>query len=46
MEVKCVKCGNNVELDISKAIDENGEVFLCPHCGLTFRYAEKIKLGR
>ena len=26
MEVKCIRCGNNVKIDISKAIDENGEV--------------------
>ena len=41
MEVKCVRCGNNVKIDISKATDENGEVFLCPHCGFQFRFTEK-----
>jgi len=41
MEVKCVKCGGDVKIDISNAIDENGEVFICHHCGMIFRYAEK-----
>ena len=41
MEVKCIRCGNNVKIDISKAIDENGEIFLCTHCDFHFRYTEK-----
>ena len=39
--VKCVNCGNEVKVDISSAIDENGEVFVCPNCEQTFRFAEK-----
>lgn len=39
--IKCVRCGRDTEIDISKAIDENGEVFKCKHCGLEFRYAKK-----
>jgi uncharacterized protein YbaR (Trm112 family) len=37
--VKCPKCDKNIEIDISKAIDEFGEVFLCKNCGCHFRYA-------
>lgn len=40
-KVKCVKCGSENEIDISKAIDENGEVFICPNCGQKFRYTHK-----
>lgn len=39
--VKCVKCGHETSIDISKAIDANGEVFRCEHCGYPFRYAKK-----
>ena len=39
--VKCVKCGAENEMDISKALDEDGEVFRCEHCGYPFRYADK-----
>lgn len=39
--IKCVHCGSDVEINIAKAIDEDGEVFKCPHCGRKFRYAEK-----
>ena len=38
--VKCVKCGNNVEIDIAKAVDEDGEEFRCPNCGFIFRYVK------
>ncbi len=39
--VKCLKCGQNVEINIANAIDENGEEFRCPVCGFLFRYAKK-----
>lgn len=39
--IKCVFCGNETEIDIANAIDEDGEVFTCEHCGKPFRYAEK-----
>jgi predicted RNA-binding Zn-ribbon protein involved in translation (DUF1610 family) len=39
--VKCVNCGGDVEINIAKAVDENGEEFQCPNCGFIFRYAEK-----
>ena len=41
-KIKCAKCGNEVEIDISKALDEEGEVFSCPHCKQKFRYTDKI----
>ena len=40
-KVKCIKCGTYVEINIANAQDENGEVFICPNCGQTFRYAKK-----
>ena len=39
--VKCGKCGNDVEINIAKAVDEHGEEFICPTCGFIFRYTEK-----
>jgi len=39
--VKCPKCNCDVEIDISHAITDDGEVFCCPTCGYYFRYAEK-----
>lgn len=36
---RCPKCKNLTNVDISKAIDEEGEVFICYHCGWKFRYA-------
>lgn len=39
--IKCVKCGYDVVINISNAIDENGEVFVCPNCGQKFRYVDK-----
>ena len=37
--ISCPICKQNVTIDISKAIDEEGEVFECPHCNSDFRYA-------
>ena len=39
--IKCVNCGADVEINISKALDEEGEVFKCPNCGNLIRYCEK-----
>ena len=39
--VKCPKCGQDTEINIAKAVDEEGEVFKCEHCGFHFRYTEK-----
>ena len=38
---KCINCNNDVEIDIAKAIDEEGEVFHCPCCGFIFSYTDK-----
>lgn len=40
-KVKCFGCGNDVEIDIAKAIDEEGETFRCPSCGQIFRFVDK-----
>lgn len=39
--IKCPKCKADVEINISKAVDELGEVFKCPKCRYEFRYALK-----
>lgn len=39
-KIKCPKCNNLVEIDIAKAVDEEGECFLCSNCGFIFRYVE------
>ena len=33
-KIICPKCGSEITVDISKAIDENGEIFLCKNCKL------------
>lgn len=38
MKIVCPKCGEPQWIDISNAIDEDGETFLCPHCKWKFRY--------
>jgi predicted RNA-binding Zn-ribbon protein involved in translation (DUF1610 family) len=38
-KIKCPKCNSNIEINVSKAVDEFGEVFLCKNCGYGFRYA-------
>ena len=39
--VKCIQCGHDVEINIAKAVDENGEEFRCPKCGFIFRYTKE-----
>ena len=39
--VNCVKCKHEVEINLSNATDENGEVFKCPNCGYKFRYVKE-----
>lgn len=39
--MKCVRCDNDVTLNIAMAVDEEGEVFRCPCCGFVFRFTEK-----
>ena len=40
--VNCPKCNKSIEIDISKAIDELGEVYMCPNCKWKLRYTDKI----
>ena len=39
--IKCPHCNKPVTIDISKAIDEEGEVYICKHCREKFRYIEQ-----
>ena len=39
--VKCPKCQKEVKIDLTNAVDEEGEVFKCPYCNYEFRYALK-----
>ena len=39
IKVPCPKCSHSVDIDIKKAVDEHGEVFICPNCKFKFRYA-------
>lgn len=39
--VKCPVCHTEVEINIAKAVDEEGEVFYCKNCGQVFRYTDK-----
>ena len=41
MVIECPKCKGEVPLDVRKAIDEEGEVYLCPHCKWQFRYTPR-----
>lgn len=36
--IKCPKCKKDVQIDISKSISEDGEVYRCPYCLFDFRY--------
>lgn len=40
-EIKCPKCNREVEINISNAIDENAESYMCPHCHFIFRFCNK-----
>lgn len=40
-KVKCIKCGEDVTINIANAQDEDGEVFRCPNCGQVFRFTHK-----
>lgn len=41
MKIICPRCGKETEFFINEAVDENGEVFACKHCGYHFRYTDK-----
>ena len=37
--VNCPNCKEPVKINISKAVDEEGEVYICSKCHKSFRYA-------
>lgn len=37
--IQCPRCKEEVSVDIRRAVDEHGEVFVYSHCGFQFRYA-------
>ena len=39
--IKCPKCQKDIKIDITKALDPDGELYRCPHCGYAFRYTER-----
>ena len=39
--IKCPKCQEDVTINISESISEDGEVFICPKCGYKFRYVKE-----
>ena len=39
--IKCPKCQEDITLDIANSVSDDGEVFMCPHCGWKLRYTEK-----
>lgn len=40
-KINCPFCGHLVEINIAKAVDEDGEEFICDSCRQIFRYAPK-----
>lgn len=41
IKVNCPKCNAEVEINLSKAIDELGEVYECTNCKFHFRFVDK-----
>lgn len=39
--IKCPRCKTDVDIDISRAIDMDGEIFRCDNCGFPFMYTEE-----
>lgn len=37
--INCPNCGEPNDINIAKAVDSEGEVFMCTKCKKTFRYA-------
>ena len=37
-KIKCPKCKHEVEILLSNAVDELGEVYRCSNCGYEFRF--------
>ena len=40
-KITCPKCGKEISISLTNALDENGEVFRCPHCKWPVRYTLK-----
>lgn len=40
-KINCPKCNYPVEINIAKALDEDAETYLCPHCSFIFRYVDE-----
>ena len=41
IKINCPKCKKETDINISDAVDEEGEVFICKHCGYHFRFATR-----
>ena len=41
IKIKCPVCKTEIEINIANAIDEEGEVYICPNCNQVFRYTDK-----
>ena len=37
-KINCPKCNKEITINIAKAVDENGEEFICTNCGYIIRY--------
>ena len=38
IKVNCPKCDAEVEIDMTKAVDESGEIYICPCCKFKFLF--------
>ena len=41
IKINCPKCKKETDINIMDAVDEEGEVFKCKHCGYHFRFAQR-----
>ena len=39
--IKCPKCSKEFDINIANSITDDGEVFMCPHCGWKIRYTKE-----
>lgn len=39
--IKCPKCQKEIQINVANALDEDAELYRCPHCEYVFRYTEK-----